>query len=588
MARRGGVMTNPRTNTEKKKAKAKVKVKKVATGKKKKTGANGARPANDAQPAPAGNRPIIKMASGEHSDIVNMTETMLIEAGVPLYQRGEALVRPIIREVDASHGRRTKVAQLAQLNGVYTRDLMCRHCEWQRFDKRSGEWVRTLAPIVIANTLLARNGDWHVPEIVGCISTPTLRPDGSLLMQQGFDPATRLLLIEPPAMPPFPHSADANFADYFRGLAELLRREDALQALALLKELLVEFPFVDNVSRAVALSGIITPIVRGAFPVTPMHVARAAIAGSGKSYLWDIVSAIAIGQLMPVMSMGASEEELEKRLGAALMVGQPLISIDNVNGELGGDALGQAIERPIVDVRILGKSETVRIESRGTSIYCTGNNVMLRRDLCRRAITCTLDPELERPELRQFKRDPVAMILENRGKYITACLTIVHAYILAGRPDRAPKLASFEGWSDTVRSALIWLGEEDPVISMETSYDEDPERVELSDMISTWADEFKVGYSNRKTLAEVIEVAEETSQTFNGVEPDNPELLSILQQVTKTRRGLQLNSLALSAWMRKNKGKIVDGKRFARQPSKRGDSASWWIEEVIPKAAAAE
>jgi hypothetical protein len=591
-------MTGPRTSTEKNKAKAKdkAKVKKVATGKKKKTGANGAAsPANNAQPAPAGNRPFIQMVSGEHSNIVDLTETMLIESGTPLYQRGESLVRPIIREVDASHGRRTKVAQLAQLNPTYTRDLMCRHCDFYRFDKRAGEWVRTLAPIAIANTLLARNGDWHVPVIVGCLSCQTLRPDGSLLIEQGFDPATRLLLVEPPLMapwwehgrlfPPFAHDADANFASYFESLANLLRREDALQALKLLKDLLVEFPFIDDVSRAVALSAIITPITRGAYPVVPMHVARAAMAGSGKSFLWDIASAIAIGQLMPVMSMGASEEELEKRLGAALMVGQPLISIDNVNGELGGDALCQAIERPIVDVRILGKSETVRIESRGTSIYCTGNNVMLRGDLCRRAITCTLDPEMERPELRQFKRDPIAMILENRGKYVAACLTIVRAYILAGRPDKAPKLASFEGWSDTVRSALIWLGEEDPVISMETSYDEDPERVELADMIATWAGEFDVGYSNRKTLAEVIEVAEKTSQTFNGVEPDNPELLSILQQVTKTRRGLQLNSLALGYWLRANKGKIVDGKRFARQPSKRGESAAWWLEEVVSRTA---
>jgi hypothetical protein len=214
----------------------------------------------------------------------------------------------------------------------------------------------------------------------------------------------------------------------------------------------------------------------------------------------------------------------------------------------------------------------------------------LRGDLCRRAITTTLDPEMERPELRQFKRDPIATILENRGKYIAACLTIVRAYILAGRPDRAPKLASFEGWSDTVRSALIWLGEADPVISMETSYDEDPERVELADMITTWADEIKVGFSNRKTIAEVIEVAEETSQqTYGGsMQPDHPELLSILQQVTKTKRGLQLNSLALGYWLRRNKGKIADGKRFARQPSKRGDGASWWIEEVVPKAATAE
>jgi putative DNA primase/helicase len=193
---------------------------------------------------------------------------------------------------------------------------------------------------------------------------------------------------------------------------------------------------------------------------------------------------------------------------------------------------------------------------------------------------------MERPELRQFERDPVAMILENRGKYIAACLTIVRAYIIAGRPDLAPKLASFEGWSDNVRSALIWCGEADPVVSMEVARGEDPERIELADMISTWSAEFEAGYKNRKTLAEVIETAEATSQTFNGVEPNNPELLSILQQVTKTRRGQQLNILALGRWLRTNKGKIVGNKRFANKFNPKGGS-TWWIEEVIPKAGAA-
>jgi len=32
---------------------------------------------------------------------------------------------------------------------------------------------------------------------------------------------------------------------------------------------------------------------------------------------------------MPVMAVGGNEEETEKRLGAALLAGQPLISIDN-------------------------------------------------------------------------------------------------------------------------------------------------------------------------------------------------------------------------------------------------------------------
>ena len=57
------------------------------------------------------------------------------------------------------------------------------------------------------------------------------------------------------------------------------------------------------------------------------------------------------------------------------------------------------------------------------------------------------------------------MVMADRGKYIAACLTICRAYIAAGRPDKLPKLASFGGWSDTVRSALVWLGEADPVKS---------------------------------------------------------------------------------------------------------------------------
>ena len=151
---------------------------------------------------------------------------------------------------------------------------------------------------------------------------------------------------------------------------------------------------------------------------------------------------------MPVMAAGRTEEETEKRLGANLLTGQPLICIDNVNGELKGDALCQAVERPIVEVRILGKSERVRIEARGVSMYSTGNNIILVGDLCRRVITAVLDAQMERPELRAFRGNPVAKILADRGKYVAAALTICRAYAITGRPDKKTPLASFGGWSD--------------------------------------------------------------------------------------------------------------------------------------------
>ena len=168
--------------------------------------------------------PVIKV----HKRISRLTteaQQMLIDAKVPFYQRGGELVRPIVRTVKAAHGHLTKTAQLKNINPVYMRDTMCRHAHWVRFDGRRMEWVPTMAPMNVAETLLARDGVWTFDEIVGVIACPTMRPDGSLLVKQGYDKATRLLLIEPPVMPQIPDEPT---------------RDDAFQALALLEELVCE------------------------------------------------------------------------------------------------------------------------------------------------------------------------------------------------------------------------------------------------------------------------------------------------------------------------------------------------------------
>ena len=286
-------------------------------------------------------KPVIEIRGGQLPVLATEAEKVLLENGVEIYQRGNVLVRPVIEEVDAAHGRKTKIARFVEIADVYLCDVLGRLIVWKRFDGRANKWVNTDTPPKVARTLLARDGEWKFPKVAGVISTPTLRPDGTIIDQEGYDAVTRLLLLAPPPMPPIPDKPTKN---------------DALRALALLEDLLVEFPFVGDVDRSVALSGFITPVVRGAFPVAPMHAANAPVAGTGKSYLFDCVAAIATGRLMPVMAAGRNEEETEKRLGAAIMTGQALIDVDNVNGEIGGDALCQLLERPIVDVRVLGES----------------------------------------------------------------------------------------------------------------------------------------------------------------------------------------------------------------------------------------
>ncbi len=505
-------------------------------------------------------KPIIKLGGGILDRIATQGEEALRSAGVPLFQRANELVRPIISEVDAAHGRRTRVAQLLRVDSVYLRDLLCRVATWTKWDGRSKKWVATNAPAEVAATILARAGEWSFSALAGVISTPTMRPDGTILSKEGYDEATRLLLVAPPEMPAIPDAPS---------------RDDALAALALLKGLLVEFPFVGDLDRAIALSALITPVVRGAFPVAPMHSAKAPSAGSGKSYLFDIVAAIAIGQIMPVMAAGANEEELEKRLGAALIAGQPLICIDNVDGELGGDALCQTIERPLVQIRILGRSERVTIEARATTTFCTGNNIVIVGDLTRRVVTINLDPKMELPETREFKGNPLSLVLANRGAYVAAALIICRAYVVAGKPAKAKRLASFEGWSDIVRSALIWLGEKDIVNSIEAARSEDPERADLKEMLSAWADVLGGGYRRRLSLAEVIRIIGE--QVMG--EASWPRLSAAIHAVAA--RGKEpADAKRLGFWLRSRKGRVVGRLRFMNDADQNKVQVQWWVDDL--------
>jgi putative DNA primase/helicase len=200
-------------------------------------------------------------------------------------------------------------------------------------------------------------------------------------------------------------------------------------------------------------------------------------------------------------------------------------------------------------------------------------------------LTTTLDPRMERPELRQFKGDPVATVLANRGAYIAACLTICKAYIAAGRPNLAQKLASFEAWSDTVRSALIWLGKADPIKSMELARADDPERLELSNLLTAWGDSIGVGMIHRCTLASVIEKATKTVDSqynLNQQEPEFPELLSAVTAAAYSvtqRRGQKIDAATLGLYTRTHKNRVIDGKRFKTKSNPKGGS-QWWIEDI--------
>ncbi len=449
-------------------------------------------------------RPTIRVRAGKIHEMATEAEKALIDQGAPLYSRGLVIVRPVVEDVPAAKDRRTKVARLVIVSQPGMIDYMSRHIKWVRYDLKQKTDVATDPPGTVAAVMSSRDGEWKLSPLAGVITTPTLRPDGSLLSTPGYDPTTRLLLSNPPPMPEIPDRPS---------------KDRAFRELKRLKRLLTEFPFKSPENMAVALSALITPVVRGALSVAPLHVFSAPTAGSGKTYLVDLASAIAIGRICPVIAAGKTEEETEKRLGAELMTGQSIILIDNLNGDLDGDFMCQAVERPFLKVRILGKSEMVNIESRA-SLYATGNNITVRNDMLRRCLLCRLDSNLERPETRKFKDNPFGRILERRGGYIAACLIIARAYMEAGLPNQhVEPFASFDDWSNYVRSALIWLGEPDPRATAEEMRSEDPDIARSKRIVSAWKN--AVGLNNPKFVPELIAMTGADSSNTNGNEDFN-------------------------------------------------------------------
>ena len=217
--------------------------------------------------------------------------------------------------------------------------------------------------------------------------------------------------------------------------------------------------------------------------------------------------------------------------------------------------LAQAIERPLLRLRPLGTSDTITIKSRAT-ILANGNQLRVRDDMLRRPLPADLDAEMERPETRTFSGNPVVTVLDNRGRYVSDALIIVRAYLAARLSWAAKVLLAALSWSHLVRSALVWLGCDDPVSVMEQSRDEDPGLAELREVMDLWDHTFATA---AMTIKAVVNEANQTriEADEHGDIPEHggkrvlchPELRDALIRVSGGRN--EIDSRKLGMWDRR-------------------------------------
>jgi len=489
----------------------------------------------------AKHKPTIKAMVGELHRVTDAAERELAQTG-RYFQRG-GLIVSISTDPETTTTAIKPVTQPALMRAL------CSVATWTRFDARSASDVVCDPPQKYVITLADSERYEHLPVLAGLARQPHLAPDGRLVDVAGYDTATRLFGVFDArafSVPPAP------------------TKEVAARALTELNNLLSEFCFATPTDRAAAIAGILTAAIRPSLPTAPMFHVRAPQVASGKSYLCSIIAAFGTPESVSATGFPVNDEECQKQLLALLLEAPAVVQYDNLTTDLiPFKALCSCLTEEHLTGRVLGVSKVATVGTR-TLFLSSGNNVGPVRDMTRRCVTITLTPDTESPATRHFDHEPLSIVRAQRGRFVSLALTIIRAWIVAGRPRTDCKpLNSYQAWTELVRQPLLWLGQPDPVLSVFETMAADPDRETLGRLLHAWLSAFGgVPTMIRKAV------------TGAGAHPElNEAMLEVADE-----RG-EINRRRLGRWIARHASRIVDGLRFVKA-SGTTSAEQWRVERV--------
>ena len=488
----------------------------------------------------------IRVVAGEMHRVVDASEREL-EQSRRYYQRG-GLIVTVATDPSTRETRVREVTQPALVRALANVAI------WERFDGRAKDWMRCDPPARHVAVLFDSISYPHLPVLNGITRQPYFRQAGTLMTSAGYDVATGMFGV---------------FDTRAFSVPEHPTRKQAMEALEVLKDLLKEFSFASEHDLAAALAAMLTASIRASLSVAPMFHVRAHMVGSGKSYLCELITAFATPQRGTPTNFPADDEECRKLLLAEFLRAPAVVEFDNLTSDLlAHKSLCTALTSEFMSGRILGLSRTATVSTRALFLS-SGNNVGPVKDMIRRCITINLSPQCEVPAARTFDRpNLLAEVLHERGRYVSAALTIVRAWMVAGKPKNECKsMASFGEWSDLCRQPLLWLGLQDPTASVFVAIAEDPDRETLARFLWAWHGVFG------KTPAMVRDAVRHANAGFDK----NNELREVLRDIADERG--EINRRKVGWWIRRNSGRIVDGLRIMRASGNRSAEA-WRVDRV--------
>lgn len=398
----------------------------------------------------------------------------VVAAHPKFYQRSNNIV-DIVDEAPGITTRGRRRPKIRTTTKPYLHAVLSHYAFWYtwQWPKGSSEPIKArtrpdkdaVGAVLAAGQFDTRQGAFcKMRHLVDIIYTPVFRPNGTLLTEPGYDVSTGLLLRDETQCPSVQNDPT---------------KTELRAALATILSPIKYFPFRNGgVDQAVWLSAVFTPFLRyvgeeGTLGCKPFFLVSANRAGGGKTKLVNLATLISDGRYAAMSGkMLGDDGELERIMGMHIEAGTPALCIDNIpiGVPLASPVLEAFITTPEYITRKIGTSLRIKASNFAGLLWGTGNGAETGGDMLRRTLRIDIEDQSENPANR-YTGDEVDIetkVKADRAMYVHAVLTLLSGFFAARARGHIVTLpaggfGSFDGWSATARSAVVWCGLPDPV-----------------------------------------------------------------------------------------------------------------------------
>ena len=400
----------------------------------------------------------------------------------------------------------------------------------------------------------------------GVVHAPTVRADGTLLTEPGYDESTSLLFLPP-------------IGERVEAVPEIPSESDVQTASKTLAYMLQDFSFVSESDKANYVGLLMTPLLRNMAPAPyKLGIIEAHQPGSGKTFLARAMITVHGGIFRSEFPY--DDVELAKSVTSIRdMTPGPVVVFDNAAGTIKSPVLAGLLTTPTWSDRRLGTGKT--FTGKNDRLWCvTGNNLAISGDIARRALRVRIDPGVPQPELRSnfVIQDFEAWVRENKNTILWSLLVLIRHWVASGKPLAAASSSdSFGNWTRTIRGILTLAGMpgtfDDKAVMAESIGTEDEEWEEFLQAI------YEVKKAERWTAVEILDLINDGQQDLNvfAAQPIGYDALpSELANKRKSGQPLSKLSKSLGWWLRNRAGRYA-GDLCVVQESKSTKYVYWMI-----------